>query len=153
MQSSRSRIIYLKKSIALQSRVSLPLICMFLMPISAWAGNSTAGLVYLFLPFIYTFAFFLIGTSVSLGYLITCVFRAKQNSFMDIEQTNIFKQKLFWIWKVATLIWIAVIFFVFLKLDPSVETLFFAAIYMVIPSALVGMPLYFFVAIRSRFSR
>lgn len=153
MQLTRSGMIYVKQSTVLLAWIALALTSLLSIPISASAGNSTAGLVYLFLPFIYAFAFFLIGTAVSVIYLITCIFRAKQNRFMDIEQTNIFKRKLFWIWKVAVLIWIAVIVLGFITMGASLDGLFFAAIYVVVPSALVGIPLYVFVAIKGQYSR
>jgi hypothetical protein len=73
------------------------------MPISAWAGSSTDGLIYLFLPFYFAFAFCLMGLA---NYLITRVFGAKKYKFMGIEQPKTIKQRLFWIGKMAILIWI-----------------------------------------------
>jgi len=107
----------------------------------------------LFLPFYIAFAIFLIGTVATIIYLIICVFRAKKNRYMDIERAKIVKQRLFWAWTATVLIWITVIFLGAPGFVTSVNGMLFAAILVVIPGALVGLPLLMFVSIKGRFSR
>lgn len=146
-------MIYLERSV-IQPRASWALAWVFCMPVAAWAGRSTEGLIYLFLPFYIAFAVFLIGILVSFIYLIICVVQAKKNRYMDIERAKITKRRLFWIWTVTVLVWIMVIFFLAMPgYGNSASGLLFAAILVLIPGALVGLPLLMFAAIKARFSR
>lgn len=102
-------MIYVKRSIV-KSWISWVLAGVLWVPVPAWAGRSTEGLIYLWLPFYIAVAIFLTGTVVSLIYLIICRFQAKKNRYEDIVRTKIIRQRLFWIWTVTVLFWIMLIF-------------------------------------------
>jgi hypothetical protein len=123
------------------------------MPVSAWAGRSTEGLIYLFLPFYIAIAIFLFGTAASIAYFIACVLRAKKNQFMDIEQAKTTRKMVFRLWGVAVLIWTMLIFVIAPELITSAEISLFGVALVVIPSLLVGIPLLLFVSIKREFSR
>jgi hypothetical protein len=149
---SRDEAICLKQFI-IRPWVLLALIWVIWMPVSAWAGRSTEGLIYLFLPFYIAIAIFLFGTAASLAYLIACVIRAKKNQFMDIEQAKTTRKMVFRLWGLAVLIWTMLIFVTAPELITSAEISLFGAAIVVIPSLLVGIPLLLFVSIKSQFSR
>ena len=142
----------MKQSIVRPS-VLLALIWVTGMPVSAWAGRSTEGLIYLFLPFYVAIAIFLLGTAASLAYFIVCVLRAKKNQFMDIERAKTTRKTVFRLWGVAVLIWTILILVNVPELITSAEFSLFGAALVVIPSLLVGIPLLLFVSIKSQFSR
>jgi len=141
------------KLLAVRTRVSLALIFVFWIPAPAWAGRSTEGLIYLFLPFYVALAIFLLGTVVALAYLMICRRRAKKKSFMDIARAKIVNRGLLRLWSAAVLIWIMVILFNAPDLIMSADTFLFGAILVAVPCALIGVPLVFFASINSHFSR
>ena len=152
MTKRRDEIINLKRSTVRILRSLLPAL-IFSAPGAAWAGRSTEGLIYLFLPFFVAFAIFLTGTALSLAYLIICIFRAKKDRFMAIGRAKIYNQRLLWIWKVAVLIWIMIIVFGVPNFLTSVYGFVFAAILVAIPGGLAGLPILMLISINNRFSR
>ena len=69
---------------SLSLRALLVLIWALLVPVSAWAGDSTAGLVWLFAPFYIGFAILAIGVVASIILLIIKAVRVRRDKIVGI---------------------------------------------------------------------
>ena len=96
---------------SLSLRALLVLIWALLVPVSAWAGDSTAGLVWLFAPFYIGFAILAIGVVASIILLIIKAVRVRRDKNVGMERAKIGKP-LFW--ALVALAWVALFFLSFL---------------------------------------